>query len=245
MRNIEYGIDTLHEKRTEKRDIAYTADFKKWVEEHEGAMSAAVFLIEDIESKLANLDKRSQAYQQLNKAFWDGVSFPDHDILERVFDKDGVKVSLKVFKGSHIYKVVVGEDAFFVKREDRTRSDGVMSGKVGGYVEVKSSASAKDLLKNIEGVEVIDFKLGYENKKEKVRYFVSRWEPDFKKISEDDTFESIEKQEKDRLRLLMDQIRNILGSSFIEIAEHNMFYDKKRKKIIIYDLNSLEYVAQE
>jgi hypothetical protein len=130
------------------------------------------------------------------------------------------------------FELRVGDERFFVKCE------GFYS-KHGGYNEFKSNEVAQDLLTKLPNVEVIPAQLGFSDARQ--HYFVADWQgnmqeamyylytPDRHKIS---------LLEQEELKKRVVAIQQALGE-FVDVSDHNMFYDPETKKLFVFDLHRL------
>jgi hypothetical protein len=153
-----------------------------------------------------------------------------------VFESEGVKISIvqKSHKteqtlGSY-FKVETGKDIFFVKTLPGYHLAGL------GANEMSSLIKAKKLLEGLEGVEVVDFQLGYEDRNG-TTYFVSKWEDG---VPLDNYFESLHKNDSevknsDLYRRYIDIVLRL--GKFADVEEHNIFYNPQTDKLIVFDVH--------
>ena len=188
-----------------KHSFSFHQEFKDWLKKHPKAMSKVASLIEKIISNVSQ---------------YTGQSLEEGDI----------KVVYTKRAYSDVFKVSVGEDNFFVKR-DHLRSS------IGGQKEYLSSVAFKENFKNDPDIEVIDFQLGYTNAdpNHPITYFVSKWE-DLETVAEYLKRSDLEPKDKKDIE---DKVTKARGPSFnyYDIKAENMCYDPKTKKIKIFDIN--------
>ncbi len=169
---------------------------------------------------------------------------------EKVKDAD---MELELIGGAiatDYYKLKVAESSFFVKV---TGKQNEMTG--GGFREIVSMEKARRVLKEkgIDWAEVVDYKLGYDDGKNK--YFVSEWQ-DFLQVSIarylGPTIKfygagADEMQQKfdvlDVLRAKVRELKKVLSDQFGDIEDYNMSYDPISKKIYIFDLKDKQIKA--
>jgi len=193
------------------RGMSYRPEFKEWVKEHPKAMAKAVRLIE----KLAELGSRSNG--------------------DASFEGD-VRVTHMKQPFSDVFKVAVGPDTFFVKRDkERLNIPGVHT--VGGQSEYSDSLLARNGLKDDPDIDVVDFKLGYTSKdpKNPIAYFVSTWE-DLQTVGEYMRDPNLDPQEKLQIEQKIKKAQRLFAE-FHDVDVTNMFYDPTTKKIKMFDLN--------
>ena len=227
-------LPNLHTSENENRKLAYVSEFKDWIKEHPGALSTARKLIEMVETQAPT--------EELNE-WWN--FYPDKGFTHKFFNKAFTEDEISVFlthwsqEGSHGYRVIVGEDEFFVKREQGKRE---LFGKMGGYEEGLDTIRAKELLAAQSGVDVVDFMLAYEDKQKDIRYFVAPW------VNMPLLIDFLSKKElssdvKNELAARFKRAAEILetpdekGLGYFEVLDTNAFYDQENDKIILFDLN--------
>lgn len=203
-------------KSNGKDGWTYRPEFKNWLKEHPQAMSKVVKLIDKI------------------------IQIPR---AERKGGEQEGDVQVIPFNSpySDIFKVVVGSDKFFVKRDqERMNISGVPP--VGGQVEYYGSAIAKEDLGEDPDVEIIDFQLAYTNRRDynnRFGYFVSRWE-DLETIDKYLTNPDLSSAEKSEIEAKILRVKRLF-SAYHDVKPENMFYNPKNKKIVMFDLNILQY----
>jgi len=200
------------EKTKAGKSLAYTKDFKEWIKSHLGVIAV---------------------FKKLSKELIE-VPNPEVNLLGKVFQEGPITATvIKAYtwdKKTWIYfKLEIDGETFFVK------SEGVpYRGK--GYEEFKNTQRVIDRLKEVEGVEVVNPQLGYQDKSGRT-YFISKWVdlPLLKNYIKNLQKEDSDSEEYLKLR---DRVRSIQGMlpEFHDIADWNMFYDKNTGKIILFDL---------
>src|SRR3989344_173045 len=198
------------------KELAYTPEAKAFISEHPGIVADVTSMVE---------------------AIGDGSTAQE-------LAKDDVKVSLEGQRDhSRFYLVEAFEEKFFLKADER-----VYKGAEGGFNELVHSGEAKELLKDMEGVEVVEYQLGYRDKKR--NYFFSKWNDvlasgesleDYVDALSDEVFfdepgAAAAQEELSQLNARSALIRSRLAH-YYDFDEQNMVYDKKNKKIIVFDLN--------
>ncbi len=127
------------------------------------------------------------------------------------------------------FKVRVRNDSFFVKRDNFRES--------GGVKEFESSMKAKDKLKGLFNVEVVEYQLGYTNKKTGEKYYVARWVSGMEKAEKHAFIPDVNPNGNRELSNRIDVIKERL-KGFWDVNAGNMFYDPKSKKILVFDLEN-------
>lgn len=200
----------------DKHGFGYKPEFKDWLKEHPHAMAKVAALIEEMINNVP---------RELRNELSDG------DIKVIYLDNGGY---------SDCFKVIIGEDKFFIKR-DQKRMNLVGIHSVGGLGEYADTAYAKHRLKNNPDIEVIDSQLGYTKNEYKNRlgYFVSKWE-DMETVSEHLARPNLTPEEIKEIKEKLEKVRKLFHS-FHDIKPENMFYNPKNKKIMMFDLNENPY----
>lgn len=206
----------------ENRGLSYRPEFKEWVAEHPGVMGKVVKLIEQIPGR-ETIDEQTSKTRMAEKA---------EDITE-----GDIHISHLPQPFSDIFKISVGEDTFFMKRDVYRLMQDTRFGIVGGQGEYTDSLIAKVDLGSDPDIEVIDFQLGYtcDTGENRVAYFISKWE-DLKTADvylDDPNFPESERVE---LQRKVDKAVHLF-EIYRDIKPSNMFYDSVTKKIKMFDLN--------
>jgi len=198
----------IHQHETGNKQLAYTSEFKEFIHQNPGAVRSFEAIINRVNGSDANR----------------GDVFQEGDIKATV-----VTLRSTIREEYYFFKVEIGDKKFFVKCE---KGSGLR-----GYEEFSSSAEARELLKDMQDVEVVDFQLGYQDAHGN-SYFVSRWQ-DLPTLVEylDELNSSRRDSEAAELYTKVKAIREVLPS-FSDIAVWNMFYDAAKKKFYLFDLNS-------
>lgn len=219
-------MEEVFQKESPYRKLTYTQSFKEMVVKHPRLLS----IFQDLENKMK--DKI-----QTRKAFV-GSSLEDKGIKITVIDKSQSANNKPL--GAY-FKVGIGGEAFFVK----TVPGYYDLGK--GAKELASLNKAKELLKDLKDVEVVDFQLGYEDNKG-TTYFVSKWEEGLHLDDYSAELASKEHRTKDEklvhnlasehaeLFARFKEIRLLL-SRFVDVSEHNILYNPKTKKLKVFDVH--------
>ncbi len=155
-------------------------------------------------------------------------------------EKNGMKMEMVGRKiGSsgrsrYYYRMQLEDNIYFVKRTPTKE----LQDFGGGAGEITAMSEAGKLLEGISGVSVLEYHVGFEDNYE--TFLVSRWDDGLRENLED---------YMGRIRLLpdkqaeyeyliqkKDEIVRILRPHFYDVDTHNMAYDTKYNKIIIFDL---------
>ncbi len=205
-------------KTTATRNLIYDKGFRTWLKENPETMKS-------LKNVLKELDAMN--WQQL----------AEHPTL--MLDSGAVELlEGKHYSGNFRYynlKVSTNGSSFFLKAELTERLNYVVGTK--GADEYKSTLMAKELVKDIPLVEVVEPLLGYQGTGKS--FFVSKWQnlPRVKdylmKLSK--VNESLENTEFAELDARVNQIKAAL-SNFEDVDDYNMLYDPVTKRIVIYDL---------
>ena len=196
----------------QNRALSYRTEFKHWVKENPGVIARVVKLIEKILSN--NLE-----------------------VTENRLVDENIHIIHKKQPYSDIFEVTIGQDKFFIKRDEERLRNTSSVYRVGGQKEYTDSLIAKIDLGDDPDIEIIDFQLGYsdKNKKRPINYFVSKWK-DLKTVSQclDDPDSSVEEKEE--------IIRKVSRAKWLfqiyqDIKTDNMFYNPVTRKIVMFDLN--------
>ena len=154
------------------------------------------------------------------------------------------------------YKLKINDKSFFVKVTGKTNE---ASG--GGFREIVSMKKARRILEKegIDWAEVVSYKLGYDDGKNK--YFVSEWRDCLQKnlmqylerlgenFRSPTPEESTENwlSEFERYRFALEdkyrKLKKVLSGQFHDVLAYNMSYDPESKKIYIFDLKDKQVKA--
>jgi hypothetical protein len=210
------------------REIEYTPDFKEVIAQNPGALRSFLKLEKEIEEN--------------------SVEILD-SLEEKVFEDENVKVTplYSVIKNRNKYTVVNGRDKIpansFCKVEigDQVYFVKAVPGylinpeKSTGVEEFKTINKAKEALRCLENVEIVEPKLGYSDKNTNRTYFVSEWKnlpTIFKSMRE-----TGDPKKADELRERSDYIYTVLKDiGIVEVHTGNMFYDESTDKIYVFDV---------
>lgn len=213
----------------QEKALAYTYDFKDFVEEQK---EKHPHLLREVMEKINSLSRVGEKYSQ------DGVGV---EFINKKDDRAFYKVSIETEKGL---------EEFFVKKAPTYLNN---SGKKRefelGYEEFLGSVSVKEKLKNLSYVEIVQYELGYRDSNN--TYFVSRWNKNLTTnlASYMDELQSFVNKDPDlyigkelELQTLYGKEREIidaLGEEYKgrDIFSVNMAYNPKTGKIILFDLS--------
>jgi len=152
-----------------------------------------------------------------------------------IFEEGNLKLTVVYFSGNEFfyYNAEVGGENFFIKSFPGYHES---PGESKGVEEFKSIQEAKKALVGVEGVDVVDFQFGYEDKKGHT-YFVSKWADGVLLLDYLRNLKSIgELKEKEELEKKIDNIRVRL-QNFYDVRSNNMLFNPQTKKIIIFDIH--------
>ena len=214
----------VFQKESNYRALAYVKSFQDILVKHPRLINI-----------FRHLEKRMKEKIYADQASV-GSSLEDQGVKITVIDKDPPLIKPP---GSY-FKVEVEGEAFFVKTVSGFYDQG------DGVWELNSLNKAKNLLRNMKDVEVVDFQLGYQDKDS--TYFVSRWEEgvvldeyleklqSIKKTSKDEKMAQNATKELVELKKRYDKIVLLLRDAFTDVHEHNMLYNPQTKKLKIFDI---------
>ena len=191
-----------------------TEDFSDFIgEQHPGALKSFLKL----EKQINELDMFE---------FEEGATFEDGDVkVTPLYDKIETKQKHRIqdkYLPNTYMKVEVGEHAFFVKTVNAFSALG------NSVQEYNSQKKLSEILKDIPGVEVVEMKLGYFNKRTERQYYVSEWK-DLPRVKD---IENTNQSLKDRALELSDLLNK---RGFFDTHTGNMFYDEKTDTIFVFD----------
>jgi hypothetical protein len=221
------SLSKAEEKPKNKRELIYSDEFKKLINENPDALKNFLEIEKEIKSKMDAGSLKP------------GEIFERSDVIVEIMS--GVRLYEPLKRPGYYLKVGLAGQRFFVKRVG-----GYFKHKLGyGAKEFLSTQKVKELLLGIENVEVVDFQLGYQDPKRDVTYFVSKWidcvvlcdhiieiRREIMKSDDEDL-----KKEYRNILVTIEIIRQKLEELFHDFGTTNMLYDSKNKKIIVYDLH--------
>lgn len=110
-----------------------------------------------------------------------------------------------------------------------------------GATEFDASAKAKKLVESsgISNVEVVNFQLGYENKRDNRTYFFSDWTNGVRLKEYLEQMPNTDER-RDPLKKRYDKISSLLFPQFHDMFSTNMLYDEDSDKIILFDFMEKE-----
>lgn len=219
---ITTGYGEFDSPSKEQKGIAVTEDFRNLLKEHPHAIATILSL--------------------MGKITKDQLSVAEGDVKLSQFYTVVDPKKRTGLQTSNIYKIEIGNQAFFMKTQNKEFSNRFG----GGLHEFESRTKLKELLKDIPGVEVLDYKLGYTGKKNK--YFVSTWVEHTDNIVEADRFANVDyklhPRESQKLSMRIQKISNML-INFFELDVQNCLYDIKNDIIIIHDVQLIKQEWRE
>ena len=168
-----------------------------------------------------------------------------HDIFARAFKERGERgkvytsgnVTLTIVKNASTClagKVEIGGHAFLVKTIPLLKKP-----NSAGFDELQATREAKELIKDIPGVRIAEFQLGYQDA-DRVSYYVSKWEG-FPRLDQCLAHQDFNTPSSHMLVDLMGRARMIkekLSPRYQDVELYNMLYDEAKNEIILFDLNS-------
>ena len=206
---------------TEHKKLAYTEDFKEWIKANPG-------VIEDFNQLIAKLDTIPLSTIGL-KNVQNKEVVTEGPITATIIDT----YTSRFGKRYYYFKLDIGEDSFFVKSKPKT----AINTKGEGYDEFKSTSEAKQKIKDIPWVEVIEFQVGYQDNKGNT-FFVSKWR-DLPRLDLHikDLRDKGQNSEVADLSEKVGKLRELLPD-FLDFKAHNMMYDPEAGKIVLFDLSN-------
>ncbi|MFA7193990.1 MAG: hypothetical protein WC087_03685 [Candidatus Paceibacterota bacterium] len=199
------------------RQIKYTPEFKDIIAENPGALKIFLKLEEEI---AAHTDLREE------KVFEDGdvKITPLYDEVRASGYGDN--------KANSYLKVEIGDEAFFVKT---IPGHNQYKDESGGVREFKNSKYVKEILRWVQGVEVVESQLGYEDKEKDVTYFVSKWMdlPRLNKVLNETRSLEMKDSLNNRVEIIQ---RRLNENNMMDVEPYNMFYDEKTDTIYVFDI---------
>lgn len=165
----------------------------------------------------------------------EGASFRKKGFTQ---ESNGIKVTCEDIRRGN-YTVEIDDTKYFVKYLDNDK-------EMGGYNEFISSAEAQARLKDLDWVEVIDFKLGYKDVEGR-KVFVSEWKDlpvlesymRGKGISLDTPLDEIEDsliEERKDIEQKLVALDEAL-EDYYDVQPANMLYNPENGHITLFDLN--------
>jgi hypothetical protein len=228
------GVEGLHLKEGEHRQMGYAEDFKRFIEEHKD---------EHLLKRFKELEKRLEGEPY-------GTVLTDVDLAVKIDEeRSGPRRHDQDY--NVYFKVQFGEDdIFFVKRERLLK----ITPEHNSINEARAALRAETALQGIEGVKVVNPQLAFKNKE--CSYFVSRWVelPELGEYLSQILYRRCPKVEADRRYVDLlgrkSRISEILSSSFTEeerragyafadMMNYNAFYDEDTDTIVLFDLHTV------
>lgn len=207
-----------------KRKLEYADEFKDVVHNHPGII--------DFFKRI-----REKSKQEIpNGGFWE-----ENGVVIAPVNRSGETLLDKA--GSDFFKVKVDENEYFMKcKRGYLNNEEVES---GGVDEANSLKLAREMIKGMDNVDVVDFQLGYQDEKTNTTYFVSRWISGVKLshyLGKEETeiapneIETRKKTEEELWNRAY-AIYDALGDNFWDAGPNNMMYDPTSGKITIFDIH--------
>ncbi len=171
--------------------------------------------------------KRPELIEMFQKTTDQLKSVGDHvskgDITIKLFlVREGVKIPGRDQCQTKYYKVDIGKNSYFVK-------------SCHGFRELKDSLEAKEKLKHLKGVEIVDLYYGFSDSQGE-GYFVAKW---LELPTIENLHTTLPENEYRKLEMRVEEARTILGPAYFDTRIGNAFYDKKRDAVILFDLNKI------
>lgn len=197
----------INRHETTRRQLAYTEDFKDLISRNPGIIASFRKIESEIKDKLERWELKA------GDVFSEGKLTVTNLFGESCY-------------GSYL-KAEIDDHKFFIKRIPGFNEIGL------GYEEFNSIVKAKELLKDCEYAEVIDFKLGYQDDKG-LTYFVSGWE-DY--ITVEKYIATADVDEINEIIQSIYEIQCILRPHFVDVDKHNILYSRINKKFFVFDIH--------
>lgn len=160
------------------------------------------------------------------RKIFDAVHLKGRSVVGEEYVEGDIRVTIfRNVGGSLAGKVELGEHAYMVKRMIFPADDGY------GFDEFQGTAVAKSLVKNLKGVRIVERQFGYQDE-EHNSYFVSTWE-NLPRLWE--YMLQLHGEEESALERRIEEIQHSLPQ-FPDVSSINMFYDKEKNEIVLYDL---------
>jgi hypothetical protein len=208
-----------HSESESGRELIYADEFKRLIHENPGVIAS--FLKFDETAKEKND----------NNWLYEGEVFVENDLRLTVISRDHKPDGNTYF----YYKAEIGEETFFVKS---VPGHYAYPNESGGVAETNSLEAAKKALNGMSGVEVVDYKLGYEDKNGH-SYFVSKW-VEGAIIAK--YMRLVNPEVAGALRQRVFKIIQLLENSHYDVNDCNMMYDPIRDVITIFDIHELKRI---
>lgn len=205
----------ISQHETANRRLAYTEDFKKIISENPGVLKSFRIIEEKLfEGKLEV-----------------GDIFIEGELKVTIISYEGRDYHPGAHNRKKHLKVEIGSDKFFVKYLPGYFEKGL------GFDEFNSLQKVKELLRDFENVEVIDFQLGYQDNKGST-YFVSKW-LDYVRLMD---YRTQDKLEKAYIYNLMSKLHEVLDVDFNDFGSNNVLYSPIEQKFFIFDIHHKDTV---
>jgi len=211
----EYDQEEIHDTTSNTRELSYSKNFKEIISRNPHAISIVLKLINQIQDQF-------QSDQPL---------YPDRMNEVPSYEDRGIRVTLSPVRmhPADFFRVDIEDKSFFVKKK------GPKSG--GGTHEMKSLRSVADKIKEIKGVKVVTYKLGYSDKFGN-HYFVSEW-LNYPRLKE--YIEKLDDSQKSHdLQSRIVELESKLNKEFIDVASYNMLYNPTDDTIYLFDIDLRE-----
>ncbi|GEM_PF-5312822 len=212
------------------KKLAYAGEFKDFVRENPGILKSVLGLIDKVDKK-GDLER---------------------GVLGEIGEIEVEPIYNHGRRRRAGYLVAVGNDKFFLKKVNAAEEELYIA---RGFDEALSTKAAKDILKDMPGVRVVNFQLGYQDNENS--YFVSRWEGSphivelfrdflnnklwYEKIYGAGSLTAEKEKElqrlRNRVRYRMKKVESLFDErGYFEVVSDNMLYDLDKDQIILLDL---------
>ncbi len=217
----------INHSESSKHELIYTDEFKQLIRENPKILTSFSKINDTLKSKKVE----------------EGEILEDGNLQITVFGYVDWGEHATWHRDGYYLKAEFAGEEFFVKTIPGYRH---YAEEGGGVEEFQSAQKARELLEGQSDIEVIDFQLGYQDKKSETSYFVSKWvnaiklEDYIRKIKSDDATPE-EKAELPEILEKTKRLRELLkGEGFWDIeGNQNILYDPSSKKIIVFDIHSV------
>ncbi len=234
----EYGL-SINEHAD--KGLAYVENFKRLVHENPKILQRSLELMDLAEGH--GIGQRVSS-NDLSVTFWGDdiirVGYTQEDLPFQTVDSNEewtAEENRKKF--TYFFQLDYKESSYFIKRTP-------IDLEYDGFSEAMASAEATENLKDVKGVQVNKFYLGFKDKR--FGYFVSEWKnlPKLGKYLGQLNRQRREIVEAKLTERLETTKRALRGEGWVtsEINDNNSFYDESSDTIFLYDLNKHKNITK-
>lgn len=218
--------------RRRERHLDYADRFKTVIHENPGAIASYLRIHDEM---LRRLEMGELRY---------GDELADGEVKVNVINVKGKESHKLALNRMRTYeRAKIGDDNFFVKSKAAFHGMGL------GAEEFESCQKAKEVVKDMHDVEIIEYELGYQDSMKRT-FFVSRW-LDFPRLDIyfREKFErniitgpSIWRKKEETEDAILENrynevVRIMAYKGFDDCYSHNMLYDPIEKKFYLFDIH--------